>query len=216
MIRRNFLLTFALLIAASAHAQEKLPKVLILGDSISIGYTDPVRKLLAGKAEVSRPNANCQHTAFGLANIDAWLGKTKWDVIHFNWGIWDTHMVDAQGRLKKDNDPGELRIRHTPEQYRDNLLQLVEKMQKTGAKLVFATTTPIMSRTGKRFEDIKVLNAVALDLMKRRDIAVNDLYDYVLPHAKEWQSGDKVHFTQAGNGELAKHVGASILKALEK
>ena len=50
---------------------------------------------------------------------------------------------------------GEMHIRHTPEQYRENLVKLVKTMEKTGAKLVWASTTPIMSRTGKRFEDIK-------------------------------------------------------------
>src|SRR4051794_17794648 len=78
--------------SASAPAR---PKVLILGDSISIGYTEQVRKNLADVAEVSRPRENCQHTAHGLARIDAWLGKERWDVIHFNWGIWDTHMINA-------------------------------------------------------------------------------------------------------------------------
>lgn len=133
----------------------KLPKVLILGDSISIGYTEPVRKQLQGKAEVIRPKANCQHTAYGLANIRTWLGQEKWDVIHFNWGIWDTHLLDAQGKLVRDESKGELHIRHTPEKYRENLAELVQILEKTGAKLIFATTTPIMYRKDKRFEDIK-------------------------------------------------------------
>ena len=66
-----------------------LPNVLILGDSISIGYTPGVREELKAKANVIRPNANCGDTTIGLANIDAWLGDGKWDVIHFNWGLWD-------------------------------------------------------------------------------------------------------------------------------
>src|SRR5688572_16490768 len=79
--------------------QKKLPRVLILGDSISIGYTEPVRKQLQGTADVFRPKENCQHTAHGLARLKVWLGDEKWDVIHFNWGIWDTHMLSATGVL---------------------------------------------------------------------------------------------------------------------
>ena len=46
-------------------------------------------------------------------------------------------------------------IRYTPQQYRENLTQLVNTLEKTGAKLIWASTTPIMSREGARFEDIK-------------------------------------------------------------
>ena len=200
------------------HAQEraKLPRVLILGDSISLGYTPSVKKHLAGKAEVLRPAENCQHTGHGLVRIKTWLGDTKWDVIHFNWGIWDTHMLNAQNQLVKDNAEGVLHIRHTPKQYRENLTKLVETMEKSGAKLIWVSTTPIMSRTGPRFDDIKTLNAVAEEIMKERKIAVNDLYAHVLPNVKEWQSGDKVHFTGVGSDELGKKVSAKILEVLKQ
>ena len=61
-----------------------LPRVLLIGDSISIGYTVPVRAALAGKANVHRPRTNCGPTSRGVENIDAWLGDEQWDVIHFN------------------------------------------------------------------------------------------------------------------------------------
>ena len=67
----------------------KLPRVLLVGDSISMGYTLPVRALLTGKANVHRPPTNCSSTASGLKNLDAWLGPGKWDVIHFNFGLHD-------------------------------------------------------------------------------------------------------------------------------
>lgn len=193
-----------------------LPRVLILGDSISIGYTASVRKHLKGKAEVVRPGENCQHTAFGLKHIKTWIGDGKWDVIHFNWGIWDTHMLDAQNRLVRDEAPGDLHMRHTPKQYRENLTQLVEIMEKTGAKLIWASTTPIMSRKGPRFDDIKNLNAVAEEIMKERKIAINDLYAHVLPNVKEWQSADQVHFTAQGSDQLGKQVSKRILEVLQE
>ena len=64
-----------------------LPRVLLIGDSISIGYTAHVRAMLKGVANVHRPLTNCGPTTRGLENIDAWLGDGKWDVIHFNWGL---------------------------------------------------------------------------------------------------------------------------------
>ncbi len=195
---------------------KKLPRVLILGDSISLGYTKAVAKQLDGVAIVLRPAENCQHTGHGLARIKTWLGDGKWDVIHFNWGIWDTHMISSTGVLISNETKfeGKMHIRHTPEKYRENLTTLVNTMEKTGAKLIWASTTPIMSRTGKRFDDIKNLNTVAETLMKERKIAINDLYNFVLPNAKEWQSGDKVHFNAVGNQHLAKQVSDSIRTAI--
>ena len=128
-----------------------VPKVLIIGDSISLGYTAQVRNRLHGIAEVNRPKENCKYTGYGLANIKTWLGTNKWDVIHFNFGIWDTHILDSDGNLLSrtmagDNQApeGNLRIRCTPEEYGTNLTQLVEILKGTGTKLIWASTTPIM------------------------------------------------------------------------
>ncbi|MCK5174613.1 MAG: hypothetical protein KAR47_14565, partial [Planctomycetes bacterium] len=71
-----------------------LPRALIIGDSISIGYTSGVRGLLGGKVNVHRVPENCAHTTKGLEALDEWLGEKKWDVIHFNWGLHDLKYVD--------------------------------------------------------------------------------------------------------------------------
>ena len=60
--------------------------MLIIGDSISIGYSLPLRAALKGSAHVDRPPTNYAHTWKGLEAIDRWLGVGKWDLIHFNWG----------------------------------------------------------------------------------------------------------------------------------
>ncbi|MCA9070886.1 MAG: hypothetical protein KDA84_18280, partial [Planctomycetaceae bacterium] len=67
---------------------ERLPRVLLIGDSISIGYTKPVIELLKGKAEVQRVKGNAGHTGMGLEKLPKWLDEKhgQWDVIHFNWG----------------------------------------------------------------------------------------------------------------------------------
>ncbi len=63
-----------------------LPSVLIIGDSISIAYTDPVRAMLEGKANVHRIPVNGGNTLRGLDSLEVWLGDRNWDIIHFNWG----------------------------------------------------------------------------------------------------------------------------------
>jgi len=102
-----------------------LPRVLLIGDSISIGYTPAVRAALAGKANVHRPATNCGPTIRGLAELDKWLGDGRWDVIHFNWGLHD---------LRVDN-----RVSHQVpiDQYEKNLAELVQRLQKTGARLIW-------------------------------------------------------------------------------
>jgi len=96
-----------------------LPNVLIIGDSISMGYTDPVARLLERRARMRRVPVNCQSTVYGLGHIQDWLGNEHWDIIHFNWGIWDIHHLDGD-RLAVGG-----RIRTTPEQYGKNLKMLL-------------------------------------------------------------------------------------------
>src|SRR5258708_38523820 len=73
-----------------------LPRVLIIGDSISIGSTDPVRELLHGKANVHRISENGGPTSNGVKKIDQWLGggkDAKWNVIIFNFGLHDLKIM---------------------------------------------------------------------------------------------------------------------------
>jgi hypothetical protein len=79
----------------NAHGAEKpdLPNVLIIGGSISIGYTRPLKEILKGKANVFHNPGNAAHSENGIAKLDSWLGTTKWDVIHFNHGLHDLKYI---------------------------------------------------------------------------------------------------------------------------
>jgi len=80
--------------------QPGLPRVLIIGDSISVGYTLPVRKLLASEANVQRIPMNGGTSGNGVFQMEAWLGKQKWDVIHFNFGLHDLkRMSDGEPQV---------------------------------------------------------------------------------------------------------------------
>ncbi len=61
--------------------------VLMIGDSISIGYTPVVRELLVDLADVHRIPDNGGATTLGLALLDEWLGDRRWDAVHFNFGL---------------------------------------------------------------------------------------------------------------------------------
>ncbi|CAA6676340.1 MULTISPECIES: sulfatase-like hydrolase/transferase [unclassified Lentimonas] len=196
-----------------------LPNVLILGDSISIGYTLQVRALLADRANVFRPmgrkgnrRENCNGTGYGIANIDRWLAAEKWDVIHFNWGLHDLKHVKTAGTNDKSNDPNDP-TQATLEEYTANMQVLIEKLKATGAELIFATTTPVVPGTLNplRVPEAPVrYNATALEMMEANGIRVNDLHAYVLPHLDEWQLPTNVHFKPVGSNALAERVAAVI------
>lgn len=190
-----------------------LPDVLIIGDSISIGYTPFVRELLKYRANVYRPMLddgnpeNCSGTTKGVENIDRWIGDTKWEVIHFNFGLHDIKHVDPVTGENSTNPkhPQQALLK----QYKQNLEIIVKKLKATGAKLIFATTTPYPNETTgplrKPGMSVKY-NQAAIKIMNKNNIVINDLYAFMLPRINELQLPNNVHFTEEGSFELAKKV----------
>ncbi len=174
----------------------KLPRVLLIGDSVSRAYTQTVRQALAGKANVHCAPANCGPTATGLKKIDIWLGDGKWDLIHFNFGIHDrnTPVADYAARLE----------------------QLIERMKRTGATLVWANTTPLPDVPKKRFTADSIIerNAAAAEVMAGHKIDINDLFTAITPRLDELQRPDDCHFTGPGNAFLGETVAAFLSSRL--
>ena len=182
-----------------------LPRVLLIGDSISVGYTLAVREALAGKANVHRPAANCGNTVKGLQYLSQWLGDGQWDVIHFNWGLHDLTSIDDKPEV-------------TINEYEKNLRELVARLKKTRATLVWCSTTPVPPgrRAPLKPEDVVRYNEVARKIMDENGIAIDDLYAFALPRLKEIQLPTNVHVTPEGSKTLAQQVAASIEAALER
>lgn len=222
LVITGILLTF--LATGSAFAQNKkpaappvkddpkLPRVLLLGDSISMGYTPAVRDLLQGKANLHRPQDNCGPTTRGLTNIDAWLGTGKWDVIHFNFGLHDIKYQNEKGVLVDVKDGNQ----QVPiEDYEKNLRTIVARLKKTNAKLIWCATTPVpVGAKGRIVGDEVKYNAVAAKVMKEEGVAINDLYSFAKDKLDKIQKPKDVHFTTDGSKELAKVVVDAINKAL--
>jgi lysophospholipase L1-like esterase len=178
-----------------------LPRVLLIGDSVSRGYTQAVRTALAGAANVHRAPANCGPTASGIKHIEAWLasspGGETWDVIHFNFGIHD---------------------RSTPvADYATRLEQFVERLEKTGAKLVWATTTPIPDDPAQKQTAASIVerNAAAAAIMEKHGVAIDDLFAFITPRLAEAQLPNDVHFKAEGYDLLGRQVAESIRAALK-
>lgn len=194
-----------------------LPRVLLIGDSISIGYTVPVRTLLKGTANVHRPLTNCGPTTKGLAEIEAWLGSEKWDVIHFNWGLHDLKYVGPNGKNLADPKAPDSRQQVPPAAYEANLRKLVTRLKKTDAKLIWRATTPVpKGAAGRVVGDAARYNRIAATIMKENNIPTDDHYTFAMQQLSQIQRPANVHFTPEGSQELAKHAVAAIRRALPK
>jgi acyl-CoA thioesterase-1 len=153
----------------------------------------------------------------GVSKIDEWLGNQQWDVIHFNFGLHDLKRLIPGASAKESNDPTRPTL-NTVEEYKQNLETIVKRLKQTNAKLIFATTTPYPSGvTPSRIpEDAIKYNEAALEVMRKYDVEVNDLYALILPKLKEFQLPVNVHFTPDGSEYIAETVSKVILNALEK
>ncbi|MFK7790144.1 MAG: SGNH/GDSL hydrolase family protein [Phycisphaeraceae bacterium] len=194
-----------------------LPKVLIIGDSISQGYHKTVVTRLQGKAQVQRIPGNGQWTGHGVQKIDDWLGDTQWDVIHFNWGLWDIY-----GWRYKDED-------RSPKAYERRLDELVTRLKQTNAKLIWATTTPACpSPEVTMLKQFKTEVVISRDLelqyldaanrvMHRHGVQINDLHALVLPRLSELSpKPNDVHYTRQGSELLGERVANVIMAVIDE
>ncbi|MEY3812927.1 MAG: hypothetical protein RL495_874 [Verrucomicrobiota bacterium] len=202
----------------------KLPRVLIIGDSVSVAYTLDVRKNLAGVANVHRIAANggSTRTALGDYGLIRWIKPgEKWDVIHFNEGLHDLSYRFPDDRDK--NDKGEYASptnggspNVSLEQYEKNLRLIVARLKQTGAKLIFASTTPVPeSDAAKYVKDSELpYNVVAKKVMTEEGVTWNDLWAAVKPKQDQLQGKRNVHFMASGSTLLAKQVAEAITREL--
>ncbi|MGC4015661.1 MAG: SGNH/GDSL hydrolase family protein [Luteolibacter sp.] len=180
----------------------KLPNLLVLGDSLSIGYTLPLRKLLDGKYNTVRAMekkgapVNCETSTRYLANMDVWLGKTKWSVITFNCGHWDTNRVDGA-------------IVTPLETYRENLQKIVDRLKKTEARLIWVTSTALRDPASQKDKDLVIYNQAAREIMERNHIEICDVRPISSGFTSERE--DDAHMNSKGSkilaGEVAKAIG---------
>lgn len=197
-------------------------RVLVLGDSISMGYTPFVREALRDDAAVVRPtllgkDENCEGTAKGAKEVGRWLALEggTWDAIRFNFGLHDLKRVDPN--TGRNSDRPEAPRQSEPEAYEKPLRAIVAALRKTGAKRVFACTTPVPAGRVKPYRDPgdpPRYNAIARKVMGENAIPVNDLYAFALPRLREIQLPENVHFTREGSRLLAGEVVRHLREAL--
>jgi hypothetical protein len=198
-----------------------LPRVLLLGDSISIGYTPFVVSMLAGIANVSRPTKggrpiNWGSTDFGVASLGQQLGDGRWDVIHFNWGLHDIAYRNPESQEQGHRDKINGTLSTEPDRYKSNLEQIVALLKRAGTKLIWASTTVVPPNEAGRFEGDEVkYNEIAKEIMEDNGVLINDLYNVSRQFGPEmFTAPGNVHFTKEGYEKLAAQVASTIQSAL--
>ena len=191
-----------------------LPNVLVIGDSISIGYTRPTRALLQGKVNLHRIPTNGGPTTKGLAEIESWLGDRKWDLIHFNWGLHDLKYMGKDGTNLVPREKGGIVQVPLPD-YEKNLDQLVNRMKKSAGQLVWRNTTPIPTGSKARYVgDSLKYNEAAARVMNKHRVPTLDLYTPSKRNIKEWMREANVHFFPVASQALAELVATDVTKRL--
>lgn len=204
-------------LAVMSESERTLPRVLIIGDSISIGYTPFVVAALEGRADLRHNPGNAQHTGTGLVKLDEWLGSEEWDVIQFNWGLWDLCYRHPDSKVQGNRDKQRGKLTYSLEAYGQNLERLVTRLKATGAQLVWANTSYVPpGEAGRKEGDDLRYNRVAEKIMQRHRIPITDLNTVTRSFGPElFVAAGNVHLTKEGYQTLAVTVEAGIKKALE-
>lgn len=213
------LLLFALIsivIGNSLAAVDDQPRILLIGDSISIGYTPYVQEMLKNRATVVHHEGNAEHTGTGLEKIDEWLGNEPWDLIHFNWGLWDLCYRHPESRNQGRRDKVRGTLTTPLAVYESNLEQLVIRLKATGAKLIWANTSYVPEgELGRIQGDELNYNVAAAKVMARHGIPTNDIRSLTASFSPElFRASDDVHYTPEGSDLIATQVVNTIEKSL--
>lgn len=215
-MRRTIPYLLILFVTLASCTQDE-PEILIIGDSISIGYTPFVREFLAEKATVYHNEGNAQHTGYGLKNIEGWIGDKEWDIVQFNWGLWDLCYRHPDSEVQGNRDKINGSITNGIDVYASNLDSIVRLIrEKSDAKLIFVTTTYIPEEEAGRFtEDAIRYNEAAKEIMLKHHVTINDIYENsVNIHKRLGKGADDVHYLPEGSRELGKLISDFLLEEM--
>ncbi len=197
---------------AAEISDDKLPKVFLIGDSISGGYTKPVTELLRGVCNVSRAPDNCGDTRRGLEQLENWMGDEQWDIIHFNWGLHDLCYRHPEATVYGNRDKVNGKISVPLGDYAKNLEALVVRLRRRTTNLIWASTTYVPDGEAGRYQgdDLKY-NDAAEQIMQKYGVTINDLHSLTVEFGPEMFTcpGD-VHFSDEGYQVIAKQVAECI------
>lgn len=191
-----------------------MKKVLLLGDSIRMGYDDFVKEYLPEYEVFYDPADNGRFTAYTIWQFHQLNKKYgPFNIVHFNNGYWDMHPEGP-----KDEPQTSI------EDYVHNYEVLIREIKETGAIPVFATILPLLPKEELGVHQAEInyyndsvikYNDAAKKLMKKENVFVNDLYTLVKQVPGFYKCEDKLHLTLEGYKACAKQV-ANVIREVIK
>ena len=186
-----------------------MKKIVLIGDSIRMGYDKYVKDALKNTAEVFYPGENCRFAEYVLRYAHEWKENGNWgddiDLVHWNAGLWDALELFGDEPL-------------TSLDYYEKAIARIDKRLRLlfpNAKLVFATSTNVCEAMSKpnftrHNATIKKYNEAALRALSETDTAINDLYSLTAELPDEYRS-DWVHFYTPEGTEM---IGGRVLSII--
>ncbi len=178
------------------------PRVLMIGDSISVGYRSAVFARIREKyGAVTVSTSKALDNPRFCAEIDALASSEGFDyrVIHFNNGLHGFQLTDAE--------------------YEEHYGKTVDFLlaRWPDARLILASSTPV-TENGKPDvlasinEKVLSRNRTVRGIAEERGLEYNDLYALVLGDASV-RSGDGYHYKSEGYEKMADRIAELILRA---
>jgi len=175
-------------------------KVVLLGDSIRLGYGQLVPGMLGDAYEVWQSLDNCRFAKYTLRMLFEEAENIKGaDVIHWNNGLWDATELFDDGTFS------------TEEEYINNMVRIARLLKKITPNVIFATTTPVHPDFPTTHNDkVDRFNEIIVPKLKEMGVVINDLSALVKPHIDQYISPDLIHPNELGCEVCAKQVVSSI------
>ncbi|MBI4976581.1 MAG: hypothetical protein HZC28_03820 [Spirochaetes bacterium] len=201
--------------APAAPVNPNLKTVVLIGDSIRMGYQSYVKSALEGKVNIAAPAENCRHSGVIVENIKKWILDVKPDLVHINVGLHDLIVNKFSGAFQIP-----------VETYAANLDIIFKTLRENNIKVIWSTTTPVIdalyakNNSGQTFirhdADVMTYNEAAREVMQRYNIPVLDLYAFVKTQEVDgFYHKDGLHYTGNGSRVLGDQVSKYILDNLE-
>lgn len=184
--------------------------VLIIGDSISEGYTPFVQEALGDKYYIQHNvtkngYTNAETSGFTLSNIEDYLDDCpKWDVITFGNGLWDIAQENGNGIPRGG----------TVNDYTSNLQAIADRLQDTGAAVVFFNMIPVETGDNVCLDYlVDPWNSAAFTALSTTAVTTYDLNSWAHETRQNQNQGD-VHYNDKGNKHNAQFVISAIKEQL--
>lgn len=184
-----------------------LPRVLLLGDSIRLGYQPAAQSLLAGIAQVDGPPENGGDSRNLRQQVEAWVRAAAPDIVHLNAGLHD---------IRRARDTGDIAV--APAEYAANVAAILDTLRRLSVpRVLWATITPVddvrhaaRKPFDRREADVREYNAIAVRACGCAGVEVHDLHAVLAVQggAMLWQDG--IHLSDAGYRVAAEAVATRL------